>query len=244
MKYENPDLYSPASTPSTCRPLNSVEPATVPSVPEAHSLYVTLILSESVMNLFKDCNFDSCCVCACNMNIKGADVGVYISDPACEPQYLCTCGFSAVVNRRYGNGSGLFLEDELDIIGRGSDESREAERRFEARRQASLRRAGGPKDRVPDDLVLLLQDQCTNPFSPVSGLEPLCAGPKAEGAGAATPCMRVEERDCHSDCYLALEHGRQFMDNMSGGKVDEQLVRSTGLHHWAKSNGATNPLTH
>ncbi|KAJ8280824.1 hypothetical protein GJAV_G00059490 [Gymnothorax javanicus] len=199
LKYENSDLYSPASTPSTCRPLNSVEPATVPSVPEAHSLYVNLILSESVMNLFKDCNFDSCCICVCNMNIKGADVGVYISDPNCEAQYSCTCGFSAVVNRRFGNGSGLFLEDELDIIGRGSDESREAERRFEVRRQASLQRAG-----VPDDLVLLLQDQCTNPFSPVSGLEPQSQGPV---------------------------HGQHVR-----GKVDELLVRSTGLHDWAKSN--------
>ncbi|KAG5844433.1 hypothetical protein ANANG_G00162470 [Anguilla anguilla] len=181
LKYENSDLYSPASTPSTCRPLNSVEPATVPSVPEAHSLYVNLILSESVMNLFKDCNFDSCCVCVCNMNIKGADVGVYISDPNCEVQYSCTCGFSAVMNRRYGNGSGLFLEDELDIIGRGSDVSREAERRFEALRSASLERAGSPRDRVPDELILLLQDQCTNPFSPISGLEPdaLAKGPGA-----------------------------------------------------------------
>ncbi|KAJ8403825.1 hypothetical protein AAFF_G00346930 [Aldrovandia affinis] len=225
VKYENSDLYSPASTPSTCRPLNSVEPATVPSIPEAHSLYVNLILSESVLNLFRDCSFDSCCVCVCNMNIKGADVGVYLSDPTGELQYACTCGFSAVVNRRYGNGSGLFLEDELDIIGRGSDESREAERRFEALRLASLR------DRVPDELVLLLQDQCTNPISPIWGLEPAPAGP-----GAAPPCVRVGERDCYSDCYLALEHGRQFMDNMSGGKVDELLVKSSALHHWAKSN--------
>lgn len=70
------------------------------------------------MNLLKDCNFDSCCICVCNMNIKGADVGVYIPDPTQEAQYRCTCGFSAVMNRKFGNNSGLFLEDELDIIGR------------------------------------------------------------------------------------------------------------------------------
>ncbi|XP_035240936.1 mediator of RNA polymerase II transcription subunit 13-like isoform X2 [Anguilla anguilla] len=224
VKHENSDLYSPASTPSTCRPLDSVEPATVAPVPEAHSLYVNLILSESVLNLFRDCSFDSCCVCVCNMNIKGADVGVYVSDPSGETQYSCTCGFSAVVNRRYGNGSGLFLEDELDVVGRGSDAGREAERRFEARRQAALHRAG-----VPHELVLLLQDQCTSPFPPAWGLEPPAPAP-------APPCARLEERDRHSDCYLALEHGRQFMDNMSGGKVDELLVRSSGLHPWATSS--------
>ncbi|KAK6317162.1 hypothetical protein J4Q44_G00125620 [Coregonus suidteri] len=238
LKYENSDLYSPASTPSTCRPLNSVEPATVPSIPEAHSLYVTLILSESVMNLFKDCNFDSCCICVCNMNIKGADVGVYLSDPTGEAQYPCTCGFSAVVNRRYGNGSGLFLEDELDIIGRGSDVSREAEKRFEALRQHSLERTGGGGrgERVPDELILLLQDQCTNPFSPIAGMEPDSLAARGAGGCPVPACVRVEERDYHSDCYMALEHGRQFMDNMSGGKVDEALVKSTCLHHWSKQN--------
>jgi mediator of RNA polymerase II transcription subunit 13 len=208
----------------------------VPSIPEAHSLYVTLILSESVMNLFKDCNFDSCCICVCNMNIKGADVGVYLSDPTGEAQYPCTCGFSAVVNRRYGNSSGLFLEDELDIIGRDSDVSREAEKRFEALRQHSLERTwgGGRGERVPDELILLLQDQCTNPFSPMAGMEPDSRGP---GGCPVPACVRVEERDYHSDCYMALEHGRQFMDNMSGGKVDEALVKSTCLHHWSKQNG-------
>uniref|UniRef100_A0A671RT58 Mediator of RNA polymerase II transcription subunit 13 n=1 Tax=Sinocyclocheilus anshuiensis TaxID=1608454 RepID=A0A671RT58_9TELE len=235
LKYENSDLYSPASTPSTCRPLNSVEPATVLSIPEAHSLYVNLILSESVMNLFKDCNFDSCCICVCNMNIKGADVGIYISDPNMEAQYPCGCGFSAVVNRRYGNGSGLFLEDELDIIGRGSDVSQEAEKRFEAIRSTSLEKTGGGgKDRVPDELISVLQDQCTNPFSPTLALDPEGLSSQGPGGACVPPCVRVEERDFHNDCYLALEHGRQFMDNMSGGKVDETLVKSTCLHHWAK----------
>uniref|UniRef100_A0A673H6H5 Mediator of RNA polymerase II transcription subunit 13 n=1 Tax=Sinocyclocheilus rhinocerous TaxID=307959 RepID=A0A673H6H5_9TELE len=232
LKYENSDLYSPASTPSTCRPLNSVEPATVPSIPEAHSLYFTLILSESVMNLFKDCNFDSCCICVCNMDITGADVGVYISDPNMDSQYSsmdpCSCGFSAVMNRRYGNGAGLFLEDEMDIMGRGSDAGRETEKHFEAVRTACLQRGAALKEQVPDDLILLLQDLCTNPFSPIIRPE--------HPSTSLKPPMRLEERDYYSDCYLALEHGRQFMDNMSGGKVDETLVKSSSLHHWAKRN--------
>ncbi|KAJ3590129.1 hypothetical protein NHX12_008083 [Muraenolepis orangiensis] len=232
--YDNSDLYSPAaSTPSTCRPLSSVEPATVPSIPEAHSLYVTLILSESVMNLFRDCNFDSCCVCVCNMNIRGADVGVYLSDHG-EAQYPCTCGFSAVSNRRFGQSAGLFLEDELDVVGRGSDSGRDTEKRYEELRVASLHRGASLKEKPPDELVLLLQDQCTNPFAPVAGVQ---LPPKPLGL-LSRPFLRVEERDCYNDCYMALEHGRQFMDNMSGGKVDEALVKSTCLHQWPKHKSA------
>lgn len=138
---------------------------------------------------------------------------------------------------------GLFLEDELDIIGRGSDVGRDAEKRFEILRSSSLERTGGGgKDRVPDELILLMKDQCTNPFSPISGLE-MDGSAAAVGTPGrmpcAPPCVRVEERDFHSDCYMALEHGRQFMDNMSGGKVDETLVKNTCLHHWAKQNGET-----
>lgn len=164
-------------------------------------------------------------------------MGVYLSDPVGEAQEPCSCGFSSVVNRRYGNGCGLFLEDELDIIGRGSDISREAEKRFEELRLSSLERAGvGRSEHVPDEIILLLQDQCTNPFSPILTLEPDIVARGANGA-PVSPCVRVEERDYCSDCYMALEHGRQFMDNMSGGKVDEALVKSSCLHKWTKQNG-------
>lgn len=161
-------------------------------------------------------------------------MGVYLSDPVGEAQEPCSCGFSAIVNRRYGNNSGLFLEDELDIIGRGSDASREAEKRFEELRLSSKEGSGvGRGERVPDELISLLQDLCTNPFSPISSPENDIV---SQGLTRAA-CLRVEERDFRSDCYMALEHGRQFMDNMSGGKVDEALVKSTCLHHWAKQNG-------
>lgn len=99
-------------------------------LPEAHSLFSTLLLSDSVLDIFKDRNFDSCCICACNMNVKGADVGVYIPDSTCEDQYRCMCGFSAIANRRLAHGTGLFLEDELDIFGRGSEVGRASERRL------------------------------------------------------------------------------------------------------------------
>lgn len=161
------------------------------------------------------------------MNIKGADAGVYISDTGLDSQYssteTCSCGFSAVVNRRYANGAGLFLEDELDVVGRGTDAGREAEKHLEAQRHAS-------SVHLQDELLLLLQEQCSNPF-------PALCMPEPRVDLIPRPPRRLEERDYCSDCYLALEHGRQFMDNMSGGKVDETLVKNSCLHPWANRNG-------
>lgn len=73
---------------------------------EAHALVVNLSLADSLMNLFRDHNFDSCTMCVCNAgnrvvgNIKGSEVGVYIPDPSPEDPVRCSCGFSSSVNRR------------------------------------------------------------------------------------------------------------------------------------------------
>ena len=119
MSYE---LQSPASnassylnkTPNSNINLNH---GTNNQIPEVHSLLVNIVLSDSILNLFKDHNFDSCSICVCNMNIKGADLGLYIPNPTGEQQFKCTCGFSAIMNKRYGHNAGLFYEDEVDITG-------------------------------------------------------------------------------------------------------------------------------
>ena len=90
-------------------------------LPEVNSVIVNTMLADSLLNLFKDHNFDSCAICACNTNIKGVDVGVYLPDNFNITQYRCMCGFSAVTNRRYGAHSGLFYEDEVDITGHPHD---------------------------------------------------------------------------------------------------------------------------
>jgi len=159
MSYE---LQSPASNASSyMKNLSSVDNHLTNSQrPESHSLVVNVMLSDSVFNLFKDHNFDSCPMCVCNMNIKGTDIINYIPDKTPEPQYQCTCGFSAVVNRRYGSNSGLFYEDEVDITGIRSE-------RLE-RRKPSLawllnqdlknnKDKLDPGEDIPQDLMLLIQ---------------------------------------------------------------------------------------
>ncbi|XP_078128450.1 mediator of RNA polymerase II transcription subunit 13-like isoform X1 [Sander vitreus] len=248
VKQDGTELSSPVSTPSTSLPLSSVEPLArpVPSLPEAHSLYAILLLSDSVLNVFKDRNFDSCCICACNMNVKGADVGVYIPDSTCEDQYRCMCGFSAIVNRRLAHGTGLFLEDELDIYGRTSEVGRAAERRLAlCRRDPAMGdpRAKRPQDAAPASplVMILLQEHCSHPISSLASLHlPLscsCHGRK----GALLQSWMSEKQwadgsDACVDCYNALEQGLQYVDNHTGGKVDPAIVRSTALHSWPHTN--------
>lgn len=90
-------------------------------LPEAHSVVVNFTLSDSMLNLFKDHNFESCTICVCNMNIKGSDVDVYLPSGSVpgfdEPQYKCSCGFSAVTSRHRSHFAGLFYEDEIESTG-------------------------------------------------------------------------------------------------------------------------------
>ncbi|XP_035523750.1 mediator of RNA polymerase II transcription subunit 13-like isoform X1 [Morone saxatilis] len=248
VKQDGTELSSPVSTPSTSLPLSSVEPLARPgpSLPEAHSLYAILLLSDSVLNVFKDRNFDSCCICACNMNVKGADVGVYIPDSTCEDQYRCMCGFSAIVNRLLAHGTGLFLEDELDIYGRTSEVGRAAERRLALCRRGPTMgdpRAKRPQDAAPASplVMVLLQEQCSQPISSLASLHvPLscsCHGRK----GALLQSWMSEKQwadgsDACVECYNALEQGLQYVDNPTGGKVDAAVVRSTVLHSWPHMN--------
>lgn len=37
-----------------------------------------MTLSDSMLNLYKDQNFESCNLCVCNMNILGNDSGLYV----------------------------------------------------------------------------------------------------------------------------------------------------------------------
>ncbi|CAG5867489.1 unnamed protein product [Menidia menidia] len=248
VKQDGTELSSPVSTPSTSLPLSSVEPLARPgpSLPEAHSLYVVLLLSDSVLGVFKDRNFDSCCICACNMNVKGADVGVYIPDSTCEDQYRCMCGFSAIVNRRLANGTGLFLEDELDIFGRTSEIGRAAERRLAlSRRNPTMldSRSKQPQDASPasPSVMIVLQEQCSQPISSLASLHlPLsCSCHGRKGAllqSWMSEKQWADESDACLECYNALEQGLQYVDNPSGGKVDLAVVRSSALHSWPHSN--------
>lgn len=79
------------------------------------ALKVNIILSDSLLNLFKDHNFDSCNICECTTSALGMEVDIYISSPAPPPTQPCNCGFSALVNRKFALAGNLFWEDEVEV---------------------------------------------------------------------------------------------------------------------------------
>ena len=128
-------LASPASVSSNYlnKSISSVDPATAssgagtasaaaaaaaPKVPEANSLVLNLVLYDTMLNVFRDHNFNSCTLCVCNNegNIKGGDAGSYLpAEFTGDEDVSCSCGYSAVINRRMAYQSGLFYEDETEV---------------------------------------------------------------------------------------------------------------------------------
>lgn len=99
---------------------------------EINSIQLNLMISDSVLGMFKDHNFESCTLCVCNMSIKGTQTDTILLKPDTNNQWRssigndifnssseftneCTCGFSAITNRHCSHLSGLFLEDELEL---------------------------------------------------------------------------------------------------------------------------------
>ena len=50
-----------------------------------------MTLSDSMLNLYKDQNFESCNLCVCNMNILGNDLGLYLPREKYEVCHKSLC---------------------------------------------------------------------------------------------------------------------------------------------------------
>ncbi|XP_075969986.1 mediator complex subunit skuld isoform X4 [Anticarsia gemmatalis] len=140
-----PGGTSTALAPRTRARRAAASPAPAPAAPHAACpLMLNVLLADTVLNVFRDHNFDSCTLCVCNAgpkvvgNIRGADAATYLTGcsgmggastgsgaggwsspaptPDDEPSH-CTCGFSAILNRRLAHQAGLFYEDEMEITG-------------------------------------------------------------------------------------------------------------------------------
>ncbi|KAJ0180779.1 hypothetical protein K1T71_004183 [Dendrolimus kikuchii] len=123
-----------ARSPSAGREARGGAGAAAAATAQADPLLLNVLLGDTVLNVFRDHNFDSCTLCVCNVspqvvvgNIRGADASTYLcgwgggegaESPLPEEEACrCTCGFSAIVNRRLAYRAGLFLEDEIEITG-------------------------------------------------------------------------------------------------------------------------------
>lgn len=117
------------------------------------------------MFLYKNCEFNS------TGNIKGADAGIYLagaygSGGASNGNYQdddpmkCTCGFSAVVNRRLAHRAGLFYEDEQEITGIAQDPAEKKKGTLAAIAACAGGKAPEGLDLIPPSVLELVREQC------------------------------------------------------------------------------------
>lgn len=250
MSYE---LQSPASNASSYmnKHLHSVEPGTTSTMPEAHTLMVNLVLSDSMLNIFKDHNFASCGICVCNMNCKGADAGINLPTSLIPPSeddsnYRCNCGFSAVVNRHQSHRSGIFYEDELDITGHRY-EAYSCRKSLVAAEGSGVKKSemgleedsshpNHPVDHVPGSIVDLIRIQCSQMVSSFSMFHKAEQFKLYDRGGGHAHYNALEVADGNEVCFQALDFGRQCMDNVNTSKMDESL-KSSCLHKWPYLSG-------
>ncbi|XP_054707333.1 mediator of RNA polymerase II transcription subunit 13-like [Uloborus diversus] len=205
---------------------------------EAHALLVNLILSDSMLNTFKDHNFDSCCLCVCNMNIKGSDAGnilpsFLIPNGNDEPQYKCTCGFSAVTHRHRSFNAGLFFEDEYEITGIDCDTIKNFSQSFfdipsEGQSSEAQKVILPHSNHVPDFILDLLRIQCKSINSRFSLFFKSRMQKKHD---SFTFSNSIEIYDRCEILFLALEDSKNSIDSPASNRLDEAL-KSTSLHKW------------
>ncbi|CAG5051056.1 unnamed protein product [Parnassius apollo] len=146
-------------------------------------LLLNVLLTDTVLNVFRDHNFDSCTLCVCDTevgNIRGADAAAYLAHGEAAPEHesvRCSCGFSAIVNRRLAHRAGLFYEDELEITGLAV-EAVEAAEAAEATGAAGARGAGAGRGAALAEVAGVLAAQCAAPAGgPASALARAAARP-------------------------------------------------------------------
>ncbi|XP_029056486.1 mediator of RNA polymerase II transcription subunit 13 isoform X1 [Osmia bicornis bicornis] len=240
--YDQPSPATSTTSSYLNKNLNSIE-ADTPGparAPESNSLIVNILLGDTALNIFRDHNFDSCSLCVCNAgpkvvgNIKGADAGVYLTHSWSagalyqdDDQIRCSCGFSAVVNRRLAHKAGLFFEDEMEITGIAEDPSE--------KKKASLVAVacGGGKtseglDAIPPNVLELLREQCLIVQSSASSLyraSRIYAAMKSYPMLAPT-VNTLEFNDGNEVSLAALDQGK------IDGTHNERTNRVNGVHRW------------
>ncbi|KAF7459841.1 Hypothetical predicted protein [Marmota monax] len=141
---------------------------------------------------------------------------------------------------KLGYNSGLFLEDELDILGNNSDIGQAAERCLMMCQTKFVPQMEGARksQETPISLLLLLQNQHTQSFASLSFLDCI-----SFNSHQTLPCIswsygrvQADNNDYWTECFNVLEQRWQYVDNPTGGKTDEALMRSATVHSWPYTN--------
>lgn len=239
-----PGVASPASVSSNYmnKSINSVEPSLAQGkTPEANALILTLVLSDTLLNLYRDHNFNSCTLCVCNNdgNIRGRDASSYLTEFAGEDEVTCTCGYSAVINRRMAHQSGLFYEDESEVTSVTED--------MYFRKKPSLllldpkcsgdvpadnNKAVPDVDRIPPALLDLIHLQSIFPTSAQNALLKY-SKQYLKSSCQLAPVNMVELMDANNVIFQALEQVKNASDPATTSVTKlEESQKQTCLHRW------------
>ncbi|XP_017781580.1 PREDICTED: mediator of RNA polymerase II transcription subunit 13 isoform X2 [Nicrophorus vespilloides] len=300
------ELPSPATSTASSylnKNLNSVEPVNTPCVqrtPEASSLLVNILLADTLLNIFRDHNFDSCTLCVCNAglkvvgNIRGADAGVYLlsadrnssshhqstshmplqnspfpgggggmgqppppyggmlGSPTHagsgggvggmlmdEDSIKCSCGFSAVVNRRLAHRSGLFYEDELEITGIAEDPGERKKVSLMAYLMQNSSTKMDPNidrdqlDQIPYGILELIREQCVMIQSTANSLSRSTRYRRKNTLPYSNSVNILEFSDGNEVTGIALDQSKH-QENLMMCKMEEAAQRkgADAVHRW------------
>nr|XP_009860078.1 mediator of RNA polymerase II transcription subunit 13-like [Ciona intestinalis] len=198
------------------------------------AIFMNLLLSDSVLNLFRDRSFDQCALCVCNSNINGADIemGCLPALADQEAQFRCNCGFSAVRNRAASVGNGLFLEDELEVVGaKFENEIIHARCRtsnyLPSDGETKRNSLGKPIDKAEnvEELLQLAMEYSASPFTTLE----LCKDLDSNNFTAFDEDNMVVKHDICEACALALCGSLLAMEHPT--KLDADSIINP-IHQW------------
>jgi mediator of RNA polymerase II transcription subunit 13 len=210
-------------------------------------------------------------MCVCNTgtkevgNIRGADMylleaGVGFSSSPDDDPIRCTCGFSAIMNRRLSHRAGLFYEDEVEITGpnfiddavdrrktsllivsasAGKKRCKELEtaESVNMKDTNNINTNSTSVDILPQAVLELLREQCVFIRSSANALCRSASKAISASENQKWTLNILEFTDGNEVTSLALEQGRQAAtaDGLPSCKLAGDETRrgiSAGLHRW------------
>ncbi|PSN30681.1 hypothetical protein C0J52_20854 [Blattella germanica] len=171
-----------------------------------------------------------------------------------EDPIRCSCGFSAVVNRRLSHRSGLFYEDELEITGIAEDPGERRKGSLLAYLLPNSSKGGQENgntemiDLVPQNVMELLKEQCVIIQSSCNSLYRASRqfrGTLGPDVPYGTTVNVLEFMDGNEVTYMALDQGRQALlesTTVAMCKVEEMQQRQQIMQHGGKSSNT--PCVH
>ncbi|KAI4455970.1 rag1-activating protein 1 [Holotrichia oblita] len=155
-----------------------------------------------------------------------------------EDSVRCSCGFSAVVNRRMSHRSGLFYEDEMEITGLADDPGERKKTSIVSFLLSTSTTKVDPSldreqlDVVPHSVLELVREQCVMIQSTANSLYRTARflSNQLTTSTYSDTVNTLEFNDGNDVTTVALEQSKH-MDGLSMCKMEDGSLQRKNLHH-------------